>query len=78
MSEEKASFYSRDPGTSAEGVEEGAKEGAKKKPYEGIERRRQNRRQAKDRRGEVRFELDKDDRRKSHGRRQDDNSPDFW
>ena len=55
-----------------------AKEGAKKKPYEGIERRRQNRRQAKDRRGEVRFELDKDDRRKNHGRRHDDNSPDFW
>lgn len=73
MSENKASFYSRDPGTSEDGVADPAK-----KPYVGVERRRYDRRQAVDRRGEVRFELEKDDRRKNQGRREGDNAPEFW
>ena len=48
------------------------------KKYMGPERRRDNRRKQQDRRGEVRFDLNSNDRRKSGGRRKDDKSPDFW
>jgi len=48
------------------------------KDAESTERRRENRREAKDRREEVRFEIKKTDRRETHGRRSDDNSPTFW
>ncbi len=48
------------------------------KKYMGPERRRENRRSGKDRRTDVRFELNKEDRRQSHGRRHDDKSPQFW
>ena len=71
---EKASFYSRDPGETASIVEDAAG----KKIYKGAERRRDNRRQASDRRTEVRFDLTKEDRRKNPGRREDDKTPDFW
>ncbi len=50
--------------------------GAKK--YMGKERRKENRRSGIDRRTMVRFEPGKDDRRESHGRREEDNTPDFW
>jgi general secretion pathway protein A len=45
---------------------------------EGLERRLDNRRSSLERREEIRFEVNKEDRRKNHGRRHDDNSPDFW
>jgi len=46
--------------------------------YSGSERRYYQRRQLKDRRESIRFELDKDDRRKSTGRRKTDISTDKW
>ncbi len=46
--------------------------------YMGQERRKNNRRSGIDRRTDVRFEPGKDDRRQNHGRRHDDNSPQFW
>jgi hypothetical protein len=46
--------------------------------YSGPERRYYQRRQLKDRRESIRFELDKDDRRKSTGRRKSDISTDKW
>jgi general secretion pathway protein A len=55
-------------------------EGNKKasKNYTGPEQRRGHRRTAEDRRNDVRFEMDKEDRRKNRGRRHDDKAPDFW
>jgi len=41
-------------------------------PYKGPERRRENRRSGVDRRKNIRFELDKEDRRKTYGRRKGD------
>jgi len=46
--------------------------------YSGPERRYYQRRQLKDRRESIRFELDKDDRRKSTGRRKTDINTDKW
>ena len=46
--------------------------------YTGVERRKTDRRDYHDRREEVRFEFDKEDRRKGGGRREDDKSPKFW
>jgi hypothetical protein len=46
--------------------------------YSGPERRYYQRRQLKDRRESIRFELDKDDRRKSTGRRKTDISTEKW
>jgi hypothetical protein len=46
--------------------------------YSGINRRRGHRRDNTDRRQELRFELDKPDRRKLAGRRKDDKRPSFW
>ncbi|MFV8818047.1 hypothetical protein [Haliea sp. E17] len=70
---DKAIFEVRDldPGTSSAEVKDGKK-------YMGIERRKQNRRSGMDRRTDVRYEPGKDDRRKDHGRRHDDNGPQFW
>ena len=48
------------------------------KKYMGPERRRDHRRTGEDRRGDIRFEVGKEDRRKNSGRRRDDKSPDFW
>jgi len=48
------------------------------KKYMGPEQRRGHRRTREDRRNDIRFELDKDDRRKNPGRRRDDKAPDFW
>lgn len=44
----------------------------------GQERRRKNRRVAQDRRGDVRFELTKTERRQSDGRRENDATIRFW
>jgi hypothetical protein len=46
--------------------------------YRGSERRRSHRRGHGDRRVEMRFEMDKDDRRVCAGRRADDKTPNFW
>ena len=46
--------------------------------YTGAERRRQTRRKRADRREELRFELDKKDRRATAGRRADDVDIKFW
>jgi hypothetical protein len=72
-SPEKSSFYARDPGLGTTDVSEETK-----KKYMGVERRRENRRKTQDRRGDVRFDLNKTDRRKSEGRREDDHTPKFW
>ncbi len=78
MSSEKAHFEARDmsPVIYSEGDEKDKK--TAKKKYVGPERRRDNRRSGHDRRLDVRFELSKEDRRQTHGRREDDKSPDFW
>ena len=69
----KSVFEVKDPTP----VHFGAEEPHQKK-YMGPERRRENRRSGHDRRLDVRFELNAEDRRKSHGRRHDDNAPTFW
>jgi hypothetical protein len=51
-------------------------EGEKK--YTGPERRTQNRRSGKERRNEIRFEINKQDRRENPGRRKGDKGPRFW
>jgi hypothetical protein len=73
MPTEKASFYSRDPDHLVRD-----KSDPSKKTYTGVERRRDDRRKAQDRRDDVRFDLTKTDRRQCEGRREDDKSPKFW
>jgi hypothetical protein len=70
---DKASFYARDPdlGTSDQSKPQ-------KKKYMGVERRKANRRSGKDRRDDVRFDLDKSDRRQNQGRREEDHTPKYW
>lgn len=46
--------------------------------YQGAERRRDHRRGHGDRRLEMRFELDKSDRRENPGRRAGENTAKFW
>lgn len=46
--------------------------------YKGVERRRAHRRAHNDRRVEMRFEMDKVDRRICAGRRADDKRVNFW
>ena len=53
-------------------------DGENSKKYMGQERRRENRRSGHDRRGDVLFEIGKDDRRQESGRREDDAAPTFW
>lgn len=52
--------------------------GGSPEEYNGVERRREHRRQTADRRGYVRFEPDKPDRRKNPGRRVTDIAKDLW
>lgn len=73
MTSHKASFYSRDPDRIIRD-----KADPTKKKFLGVERRRTNRRRAQDRRGDVRFDLTKTDRRQIVGRRSDDVAPKFW
>ncbi|GAA4501919.1 hypothetical protein [Pseudaeromonas paramecii] len=47
-------------------------------PYTGPERRRGERRQQTDRRKDIRWEPDKEDRRQSPGRRKDDELLPYW
>ncbi|RLA45120.1 MAG: hypothetical protein DRQ97_10260 [Gammaproteobacteria bacterium] len=46
--------------------------------YKGPEKRRSDRRQEADRRGDVRFDLNASDRRQKDGRRHNDAAPKFW
>jgi hypothetical protein len=73
MTTEKASFYSRDLDRFVRD-----KSDPKKTRYIGMERRRSNRRRAQDRRGDVRFDLNKSDRRQTQGRRAEDITPKFF
>ena len=52
-------------------------ESAANRGYNGVERRRTNRRSMADRRGDIRFDL-KGDRRELQGRREADKAPRFW
>lgn len=70
---DKGLFESRDPGTASSGVGE-----PRTTKYMGQERRRNDRRQYQDRREDVRFEVDKDDRREKPGRREGDTDTKFW
>tara|TARA_R110000850_G_scaffold140325_1_gene261722 strand:- start:55 stop:276 length:222 start_codon:yes stop_codon:yes gene_type:complete len=73
MSAERASFYTRDPDLFVLGVAE-----TQTGKYEGVDRRMENRRQGKDRRVDVRFNLTSQDRRENVGRRAEDVLPKFW
>ena len=73
MPTDRASFYSRDPNHVVQD-----KTDPSRKIYTGIERRRDDRRKAQDRRDDVRFDLTKSDRRQAQGRREDDSTPKFW
>ncbi len=64
---ERAQFEVREVGSGS-----GAADTDGNKKYMGQERRREHRRTGIDRRTDVRFEPGKDDRRKNHGRRHDD------
>lgn len=70
---EKSSFYVRDKSQFEDDPND-----PNAKAYAGQERRRRNRRGQKERREEVRFELDKEDRRQLSGRRKEDKVPGFW
>lgn len=72
MSDKRAHFEARDRSPPVDYDTEG------KPTYKGTERRRQNRRDGKDRREEVRFEAGKEDRRQKPGRRKEDKAPKFW
>ena len=73
MSPDKALFGSRDTGPATSEIND-----VQAKKYMGQERRRVDRRQSQDRRVDVRFELDKSDRRQKNGRRHNDAAPKFW
>ena len=77
MPNKKSTFESRDltPGLTPEVEEE---ETPKEEKYLGPEQRRTNRRKATERREDVRFEIEKIDRREKQGRRSDDKSPTFY
>lgn len=70
---EKASFYRSEGRAFVAEVEEGRAD----RVYNGVERRRANRRATADRRTEIRFDLN-GDRRETRGRRREDNAPNFW
>jgi hypothetical protein len=72
----RALFEAREPGSSSGTATFGEQE--QRARYNGVERRRQHRRVKADRREELRFELDKPDRRVNPGRRAGDKSPKFW
>ncbi len=78
MPNNKSTFESRDLTSGLSLVVEKNEDSTEEPKYTGKERRKENRREASDRREEVRFEIKKTDRRENHGRRSDDNSPTFW
>jgi hypothetical protein len=78
MPTQKPTFESRDLTSSLTLETEGDDETPKDEKYLGQERRKTNRREATDRREEVRFEIKTTDRRVKQGRRGDDKSPAFY
>ena len=74
----KALFEARDVSPASYDPKDPKESTGPRKKYMGPERRRDNRRSGHDRRQDVRFELNKEDRRKSQGRRRDDETPKFW
>lgn len=70
---EKAQFGVLDVSPGAAGTDSDGN-----KQYMGSERRTENRRKYQERRGEVRFEPGKEDRRQRPGRREDDATSNFW
>ena len=78
MPNQKSTFESHDLSSGFTMEVESDDETSKEQKYLGQERRRTNRREAKDRREEVRFEITKTDRREKQGRRIDDKSPAFY
>jgi hypothetical protein len=73
MPPDKALFESHDTSPATSEINE-----AQAKKYMGQERRRVDRRQSSDRRVDVRFEVDKSDRRQKDGRRHNDAATKFW
>lgn len=73
MPAEKTSFYSKSPKNS--GLNELKPQTL---PYVGLERRSRLRRTSADRRGDIRFDLSRPDRRVHEGRRKEDVLPKFW
>lgn len=71
---ENSSFYTRD--TKLESTDQPELE--EKGKYMGVERRRRNRRSRSDRRADVRFDLEKSDRRQYNSRRENDGGPSYW
>jgi hypothetical protein len=78
QAEEKPSFYLKDPEQidSEHAISDSSN--PSKKKYMGVEQRRGNRRKTKDRRGDVRFDLEKSDRRQNEGRREEDAKINYW
>ena len=77
MANQKSTFESHDL-SSGLTLEEKGDETPKEEKYLGPEQRRTNRRKAIERREDVRFEIEKIDRREKQGRRSDDKSPTFY
>ncbi len=73
MPPDKALFGSRDTSPGTSGIND-----VPAKKYMGQERRRVDRRQSADRRGDVRFEVNTSDRRQKDGRRDSDAALKFW
>ena len=73
MSAQRASFFIQDPDSFVLDVAEPEQEN-----HEVLDRRMESRRQEKDRRIDVRFNITKQDRRETVGRRTDDVLPSFW
>lgn len=73
MATSRAAFYSRDPNPHSVDAKD-----PEKKQYMGEERRRHDRRNTSDRRDEIRFELNSNDRRQNTNRRESDSDHKFW
>ena len=73
MPSDKVLFESHDTGSVTSEVGD-----VRAKKYMGAERRHEDRRQAVDRREDVRFDLKAEDRRQKPGRRHGDAAPKFW
>jgi hypothetical protein len=73
MSTSRAAFHSRDPNPHSIDTNDPSN-----KNYMGEERRKQNRRDTMDRRGDIRFELLASDRRENTNRRETDRDHKFW
>lgn len=73
MALQKVSFYVRDPDICTSDLEDETPQ-----TYTGDERRKSHRRRRAERRAEVRFDMNKGDRRQLDGRRDGDATPKFW